>query len=100
MTPKSSALLGRAKPLSFAAGVLLTHTRTRGSRALLSMSKRCTRMFTRTHALASELPHRHRHPSRDVAELEPHRAVYHHAAVLVWELHLMAARSSKHSTKL
>jgi hypothetical protein len=74
--------------------------RTRGSRALLSLSNRCTRMFTRTHALASELPRRHGHPSRDAAELEPYRAVYHRVAVLVWELHLTAARSCMRSTKL
>jgi hypothetical protein len=100
VTPKPSALPGRAGPLSFAAGVLLTHTRTRGSRALLSLSKRCTRMFTRTHALASELPRRRGHPSRDAAELEPHRAVYHRAVVLVRELHLTTARSFMRSTKL
>jgi hypothetical protein len=63
--------LVRAGLLSFAAGVMLTHTHTRGSRALLSLSKWCTRMFTCTHALASELPRRRGHPSRDVAELEP-----------------------------
>jgi hypothetical protein len=79
-----------------------THARarTRGSRALLSLSKRCTRMFTCTHALSSELPHRRGHPSRDAAELEPHRAVYHRAAMLVLELHLMDARSCMRSTKL
>jgi hypothetical protein len=85
---------------SFAAGVLLTHTRIRGSRALLSLSKRCTRMFTCTHALASELPHCRGHPGCDAAELEPHRAVYLRAAVLVLELHLTAARSCRRSTKL
>jgi hypothetical protein len=57
-------------------------------------------MFTCTHALARELPRRRRHPSRDTAELDLHRAVYHRAAVLVWELHLTAARSCMRSTKL
>jgi hypothetical protein len=57
-------------------------------------------MFTRTHAPASELPCHRGHPSRDVAELEPHRAVYHRAAMLVRELHLTAACSCMHSTKL
>jgi hypothetical protein len=90
----------RAGLLSFSAGVGLTNTRTQGSRALLSLSKWCTRMFTRTHALSSELPRRRGHPSRDTAELELHRAVYHRAAVLVWELHLTAARSCMRSTNL
>jgi hypothetical protein len=40
-------------------------------------------MFTRTHALASELPRRRGHPNRDAAELELHRADYHRAAVLI-----------------
>jgi hypothetical protein len=84
----------------FTAGVMLTHTYTRGSRALLSLSKQCTRMFTRTHALASELPCRRGQPSRDVAELELHRAVYLHTAVLVRELRLTDARSCMSSTKL
>jgi hypothetical protein len=92
--------LVRVGLLSFAAGVLLTHTRTRGSRALLSLSERCTCMFSRMHALTSELPCRRGHPSRDAAEFELHRAVYHHAAVLVWELHLTAARLCMRSTKL
>jgi hypothetical protein len=92
--------LRRAGPLSFASGVLLSHTRTRGSRALLSLSKWCMRMFTRMHALASELPRHRRHPSHDAAEFEPHRAVYHRAAVLVRELHLTAARLCLRSTKL
>jgi hypothetical protein len=87
-------------PLSFAASVVLTHTHTRGSQALLSLSKRCTHMFTCTHALASELPRRRGHPSRDVAELELHRAVYHRATVLVRELRLTDARSCMRSTKL
>jgi hypothetical protein len=60
----------------------------------------CTHMFTRTHALSSELPRRHGHPSRDAAELELHRAIYHLATVLVWELHLTAAHSCMRSTKL
>jgi hypothetical protein len=92
--------LVRAGPLSFAAGVLLTHTRTRGSRALLSLSKRCTRMFTRTHALASELPHHRGHPSRYAAELEPHQAALHRAAMLVREIHLTVARKRMRSNKL
>jgi hypothetical protein len=85
---------------SFTAGVLLTYTRTRGSRALLSLCKRCTRMFMRTHALASELPRRRGHPSRDAAEFEPHRAVYLRTAVLVRELRLTDARPCMSSTKL
>jgi hypothetical protein len=92
--------LVRAGLFSFTAGVLLTHTRTRGSRALLSLSKRCTRMFARTHTLASELPRRRGHPSRDAAELELHRAVYLRTAVLVRELHLTDACSCMSSTKL
>jgi hypothetical protein len=92
--------LVRAALFSFTAGVLLTHTRTRGSRALLSLTKRCTRMFMRTHALASELPCRRGHPSRDAAELKPHRAVYLRTAVLVRELRLTDARSCTSSTKL
>jgi hypothetical protein len=43
------------------------------------------RMFTRTHVLASELPRRRGHPSRDAAELEPHQAVYLRTVVLVRE---------------
>jgi hypothetical protein len=70
------------------------------SRALLSLSKWCMRMFTCTHALASELPRCRGHPSRDVAELELHRAVYHRAAMLVRELRLTDARSCMRSTKL
>jgi hypothetical protein len=57
-------------------------------------------MFTRTHALASELPRRRGHPNRDAAELELHRADYHRAAVLIWKLHLTAACSCMRSTKL
>jgi hypothetical protein len=72
----------------------------RGRAPLLSLSKRCMRMFTRTHALASELPRRRGHPNRDAAELEPHRAVYLRAAVLVREIHLTAARLCRRSTKL
>jgi hypothetical protein len=57
-------------------------------------------MFTRTHVLASELPRRRRHPSRDAAELEPHQAIYLRTAVLVRELRLTDARSCMSSTKL
>jgi hypothetical protein len=57
-------------------------------------------MFTRTHALSSELPRRRGQLNRDAAELEPHRAVYHLAAVLVRELHLTGARSCMRSAKL
>jgi hypothetical protein len=57
-------------------------------------------MFTHTHALASKLPRRYGHPSRDAAEREQHPAVYHRAAVLVRELHLTAARSCMRSTKM
>jgi hypothetical protein len=92
--------LVRVGLLSFVTGVLLTHTRTRGSRSLLSLSKRCTRMFTRTHALASELPCRRGHPSRDATELESRRAVYLRTAVLVRELRLTDARSCRRLTKL
>jgi hypothetical protein len=92
--------LVRVGLLSFAAGVLLTHTRTRGSRALFFLSKRCTRMFTCTHVLASELPRRRGHPSRDAAELELHRAVYLRTAVLIRELRLTDARPCMSSTKL
>jgi hypothetical protein len=92
--------LVRVGLLSFAAGVLLTYTRTRGSRALLFLSKWCMRRFTRTHVLASELLRRRGHPSRDAAELEPHQAVYLRTAVLVRELRLTGARSCMSSTKL
>jgi hypothetical protein len=57
-------------------------------------------MFTCTHVLASELPRRRGHPSRDAAELEPHQAVYLRTAVLVRELRLTDARSCMSSTKL
>jgi hypothetical protein len=53
--------------------------------------KRCTHVFTCTYDLASELPRYRAHPSRDAAELEPHRAVFHRAAVLVREIHLTTA---------
>jgi hypothetical protein len=41
-----------------------------------------------------------RTPSRNAAEFEPHRAVYHRAVVLDRELHLTTARSCMRSTKL
>jgi hypothetical protein len=62
--------------------------------------KRCTHMFTRMHALTSELPCRRGHPSHNAVELEPHRAVFHRSVVLVRELHLTAACTRMRSTKL